>query len=150
MTPRAYADAFIKKVVDEYQQWSDEATSEDTSPHLLLAMVFMVHKKATGVTDDDGNLFKVAMPSVYPFSLLKSPDCAEAMGIWLLRQEHPIIVSMLPAIRSRFRELMAPVWEARRQGREEQIYGLRNAGMVRLVRRAVEPLIEEAKAKAAG
>lgn len=94
----------------------------DDEPHELLTRVWLLRMAAHGSNINDEKILLMASIQTKQFACIPSPQCAEAVGLYILYLERPDILKKYPSFGEKFKNLMVPVIEAQKNGNYETLY----------------------------
>ena len=78
---------------------------------------------------DDGSLEEVAFTTTLHLACIPDPDCARALGIFILFRERSEDIQQLPELVEEFNELTKPVLLAQESNELENLYKRYNPNM---------------------
>ena len=121
---RVIAEGFVLRVIREFVYFSKALEGEE--PHIVLALFWLEWKRKQGLLLGDDALHRYAFPQTQMISCVESEDCAEALALQLLADEHPSCYGALPLLQKRLVVLLAPALDASIEGRYRAFYADRN------------------------
>jgi hypothetical protein len=124
---KALGLAIIRKQEEIFEKQRQLFPGHD--PHTWLAQVWLSWMAAGGKNPNDPALQMAAYAETGLFACLPIPDCATALGLYILYKERPYIIERHPEFAERYSRIMAPVFEATNNGMMGQLYRRRNPGM---------------------
>lgn len=90
--------------------------------HFHLAHAWLSRASARGVSGKDESVQMVAFTETQLFACVQAPDCAVALGVYILKQERPDIYDDYPRFQEQFNKIMEPVFKAMDEGKIEALY----------------------------
>lgn len=91
--------------------------------HYALALTWLARMRCHGLDNNDPFVQKRAFIDTYLYACLPPPECARALGLYIIYKENKGIVEAYPKFQEEYARLMLPVYRAEEEGRLEQLYG---------------------------
>ena len=110
----------IKKQIETYYQQRN--LYPDQSPHIHLAQVWLSRQAARGANINAQEIQSLSYTETLLIACIPHPHCAEALGLFILYEEHPDIPKDFPEFAMSYIKLLRPAIEAKEKGNLEQLY----------------------------
>lgn len=118
--PRVLAEETVNKQVEVYLKHRELFPNEE--PHFHLAQTWRSRAAVNGQDPDDEAVQAASFIDTYQFACVPHPDCAKALGIFILYKERPDLLEQLTHMQEEFGLLMGPVHAAMEEGSIEELY----------------------------
>jgi|GEM_PF-2426534 len=116
----AIAEGFVSDIECSYQKYKDAFTGYD--PHFYLAQAWLAYMSARGEDIEDAAFKEAASTTTYQFACIPEPDCAKALGIFLLFRQDPDMITEHSYLEEEFNNIMEPVLKAQTTGTVQELY----------------------------
>jgi hypothetical protein len=117
----------VRKQIEAYYQ--QRSTYPDQAQHIHLAQVWLSRQEAQGINISSTEMQSLSYTETLACACIPHPQCAEALGYFILYSERPDIATGYPEFSASFHQLMKPVWESQKRGTLEKLYRKYNPNM---------------------
>ncbi len=124
---KVLAEETVKKQEEMYRKHRDVFPNEE--PHFHLAQTWRSRAVMHGKNPDDPNVQMVSFTETYQFACVPPPQCARALGLYILYKERPDILEQMTELQEEFGRLMGPIHAAIANGTLESLYRKYNPKM---------------------
>jgi hypothetical protein len=114
----------VKKQIEIYYQ--QRHLYPDQAQHFHLAQTWLSRQSAHGVNISTQNMQNQSYAKTLLLACIPHPQCAEALGLFILYDELPDIPKDFPEFAMSYMQLVAPVVEIKEKGNLEQLYRKNN------------------------
>lgn len=125
--PRVLAEETVSKQEEMYRKHRELFPNEE--PHFHLAQTWRSRAAVHGKNPEDPNIQMVSFSVTMQFACVPPPECARALGLYILYEERRDILEQMTDLQLEFGRLMAPVHEAMAKGTLESLYRKHNPRM---------------------
>jgi hypothetical protein len=110
----------VKKQIEIYYQQKN--LYPDQAQHVHLAQVWLSRQSAHGHNISSPEMQMLSYTETLLCACVPHPQCAEALGLYILYKERPDIINDYPHFCHSFEALIGPVMQAQEDGKMEALY----------------------------
>lgn len=124
---RVLAEEIVKKQEEMFRGHKHLFPNEE--PHFHLAQTWRSRAAVHGKDPEDPNVQMVSFTETFQFACVPPPQCARALGLYILYKERPDLLEQMPELQEEFGRLMKPVHEAIANSTLDSLYRKYNPKM---------------------